>query len=196
MTTRPTWTLRTLDESELDALYQARIGPDFPSAERPSLAAMHRHMQDGLQTILMMNDGHEDAAYAVCAEANGIVLVTLLAVFADKRGGGHGTMLLSLLRAHYASARAILLEVEDPADAEDGNDRTIREKRIAFYQRNGYAFLEGIHHVSFGIHLLLMAQPLHDSLAEIRASAIPDVRAIYNKILPESHWSRVVTKEI
>lgn len=196
MRTNPTWSLRPLAEGELDSLYTRRIAEDFPSDERPSLPAMHRHMQNGLQQILMMTDGEEDAAYAVCAEANGIVLVSLLAVFADRRGGGHGSRLLALLKEQYAGARAIVLEVEDPKDAEDAAAVQTREKRIAFYERNGYHFLEGIRHDSFGVHLLVMATPLGDALENIRATAVEDLRAIYHRILPEHLWEYVTTKEM
>lgn len=196
MTTNQKWHLRKLSETELDALYTGRMEEDFPSAERPSLNAMHIHMQKGLQEILMMTDGTRDAAYAVCAEANGIVLVTLLAVFKEGRGSGHGTRLLELLRKHYAQKRAILLEVEDPADAEDNADEVTRTKRISFYKRNGYRFLEGIDHHSFGVHLLLMAFPLEDTFDNLRASAVEDVQAIYHVIIPAEKLHRVTTREM
>lgn len=193
--TKTSWKLRTLDISELDALYRERIEPDFPRAERPSLAAMHRHLEEGVQTILMMTDGQADAAYAVCAQANGIVLVTLLAVFAECRGGGRGGALLALLAAQFAQSRAIVLEVEDPLDAEDAEDRKTRARRIAFYRRNGYASLQGVRHDSFGVHLLLMALPQQDTLESVRASLVADMQAIYHRILPDALWMRVTTRE-
>lgn len=195
MDTNTPWRLRALDESQLDALYEVRIGPDFPSVERPNLAAMHRHMQNDLQTIWVMTDGTRDAAYAVCARAKGIILVTLLAVYKEMRGGGIGTTLLNLLREQYGDSRAIVLEVEDPADAADEADRTIRQKRIAFYERFGYQFLEGIEHVSFGVRLLLMALPVTDSLTNVRANAVQDIQAIFDNILPASLRANVVTTE-
>lgn len=195
MSNKPTRTLRRLDESELDTLYTTRIAPDFPRNERPSLAAMHTHMERSLQDIFIMTNGTEDEAYAVCAEANDIVLITLLAVFADKRGGGRGTALLGLLRAHYADRRALILEVEDPKDANSDDELATRSKRIAFYERNGYRFFSNISHVSFDVPLLLMALPLTDTFEAARSTALDDMHAVYRKILPEKHWPRVVTTE-
>lgn len=189
------WTLRKLEESELDDLYIHHIEKDFPSSERPNLPAMHRHMKENLQQILMMTDGREDAAYAVCAHANGLVLVTLLAVFEGKRGGGRGSALLSLLREYYADTRAIVLEVEDPEFAEDYADLETRNKRIAFYERNGYRRFEGVRHLSFGVRLELMGLPIKDSFDQVRIGIVEDIRAIYRIILPESRWERVVTSE-
>lgn len=193
------WALRPMQEEELDTLYAERIEVDFPSAERPSIAAMHRHVHNGLQNVWIMTeetpDGVRDAAYAVCAEANGIVLVTLLAVFAENRGGGRGSALLSLLRAQYEGKRAIVLEVEDPKDATDAADLNTRERRIAFYERNGYRFLTGLEHISFGVPLLPMAVPIVDTMENLRQSAVQDLQAIYHHILPEHLWPRVTTRE-
>lgn len=190
------WVLRRVKKEELDQLYTTRMEEDFPSAERPSLPAMQRHLREDLQEIWIMADQDgEEVAYAACAQARGIVLVTLLAVFAEHRGGGHGTTLLELLQAHYAAERAVLLEVEDPQEAADEEDLLIRQRRIAFYERNGYRMLSGIDHVSFGIRLLLMALPLEDSFENIRRTAVEDVREVYHIILPPERWERVITKE-
>lgn len=184
-----------LSAPELDALYEGRIRADFPSAERPSLPAMRRHLRDGLQTVWMMSSVQGDEGYAVCAEANGIVFVTLLAVYKEKRGGGRGTALLSLLRGHYQHSRGILLEVETPEDASDARARLVREKRIAFYARSGYHLLEGLAHESFGVPLRIMALPLEDTAEGLRASAAEDIQAAYHRILPKEHWGQVTTRE-
>lgn len=196
MTSPTKWTLKPLKSDALDTLYTTRIEKDFPSNERPSLPAMQRHLREGVQVIWLMSDGARDAAYAVCAETNGLALVTLLAVYPDMRGGGHGTTLLALLAAQYAGRRAIVLEVEDPQKATDEADLTIRRKRIAFYERAGYRMLQGIEHISFGVPLLLMAYPLADTIENIRASAVGDLRAMYRHILPEGLWARVTTREM
>lgn len=194
MTTQATnWSLRKLRESELDTLYIQRIEPDFPSAERPSLPAMHRHMQHDLQTIYIMHNDTDDFAYAVCAEANDIILVTLLAVYKENRGGGYGSALLALLKETYADKRAIILEVENPEDAEDVGEHATRERRIAFYERNGYTLLPDIAHISFDVPLLVMALPLADTLVDIDKSAVDDLKTIYHIILPENRWEKVVT---
>lgn len=196
MTTPSKWRLRQLREDELDALYTTRIEKDFPSAERPNLAAMHRHMREGLQDIFIMSGNGEDVAYAVCAEENGLALITLLAVYPGLRGGGYGTLLLTLLAAQYANRRGILLEVENPAQAADEADRATREKRIAFYLRAGYVPLEGIEHESFGVSLLLMVLPLADTIDALRATAVGDTRALFDKILPPALRPNITTRRI
>ncbi len=195
MHTDPKWRLRPLEASELDELYQTRMETDFPSAERPNLSAMRRHMRENLQEIFVLTDGQRDAAYAVCAEANGVILVTLLAVYAEQRGQGTGTALMACLKERYADRRAILLEVEDPDKAADEKERHTRERRIAFYRRASYQQLAGVSHTSFGIPLLPMALPLTDTLANVRASIAMDMEAIYHKILPEWLWAQVITKD-
>jgi len=186
--------LRVMRPEELKALYKNHIELDFPSAERPNLRAMHRHVAQGLQDFWLIADGEMDAGYAICARFGRAILVTLLSIYPERRGKGLGTRLLSLLKQQYADTGAILLEVEDPAGADTAEDRRIRERRIAFYMRSGYCFLPEIEHVSFGVPLLIMALPLADNLAKIRASVGDDLTNIYHRILPESLWNRVLTR--
>jgi len=187
--------LRPIKLEELDDLYKQRIESDFPSAERPPLAGLRYQYTAGLQDILLLHTAERDVAYAVCAQENGVALISLLAVFKEKRGGGCGTALLGRLKAHYGHLRAILIEVEDPARAANAADRKTREKRIAFYQRAGYRFLEGIDHVCFGVPLLPMALALTEPLQSVRKTAVRDLEALYRKILPKHLWGQVVTRE-
>lgn len=196
MSTAQKHTLREIhSETELNALYHARIRADFPSAERPSLAAMRLHIREGLQTVWVMTGEPGDEAYAACAEANGIMFITLLAVYKEKRGAGRGAALLSLLRGRYRHSRGVLLEVETPEDAADADERRLREKRIAFYARNGYRLLEGIAHESFGVPLHIMSLPLADTAESLRASAVQDIQAAYHRILPKPLWNQVISRE-
>lgn len=195
MTTARRWQLRAMRPEELTALYNDHIRRDFPSEERPHLSAMRRHVEKGLQEIYFLHDGHADAAYAVCAEANDIVLITLLAVFAGNRGRGHGTALLSLLKDRYQGKRAILLEVDDPGEAADDAERAVRQKRIAFYRRAGYLRLHGVVNQCFGVRLLMLALPLADQPQAVRKSAAADIQAVYRKILPKWLWPQVVTTD-
>lgn len=188
------WRLRVMDPGELDALYKNHMEKDFPSAERPNLKAMRRHVREGLQEVLLLSGGKADAGYSVLAEANGVMLITLLAIFPQKRGQGLGTILLTLLQARYKAKRAILLEVEDPAMAEGAADKKIREKRVAFYERSGYMLIDEVEHTSFGVPLLLMALPLADTMERVRAGVVHDVQAAYARVLPETLLPRVVTR--
>ncbi len=187
--------LRPIKLEELDDLYKQRIESDFPSAERPPLAGLRYQYTAGLQEILLLRIAKRDVAYAVCAQENGVALISLLAVFKEKRGGGFGTALLGELKAHYGHLRAILIEVEDPARATSAADRKTREKRIAFYQRAGYRFLEGVDHVCFGVPLLPMAISLADSPENVRKTAASDLQALYHRILPKHLWGQVITSE-
>lgn len=185
--------LHKLSENELDKLYNTHIEVDFPRNERPSRNAMHYHMQEGLQEVLLLYDGAEPVAYTALAQANGVVLITLLAVFADKRNQGYGTTLLTLLTERYADKRAMALEVEVPQDAADSAERAVREKRISFYQRSGFHLLEHIKHIAFDVPLMLMSQALCDTDDGVAASAVLDIAAIYDIILPGQIRGRVRT---
>lgn len=188
------WRLRTVKTEEYSTLYTSHIATSFPRNERPSEAQLLHHLERELQEILLMTDGERDVAFCVLAEANGIALVTLLAVYEGEREKGLGSVLLSLLRRAYADRRGILLEIEDSKDAENDADRAIRERRVHFYTRAGFQFIRGVTHDCFGVPLLPMALPLRDSFENIEKTAVADLTAAYHKILPESIWGRVVTR--
>lgn len=194
--TSPAWHLRPIKQEEYDALYTAHIETNFPSSERPSRNALRYHMQHDLQEVFILTNGEEDVGYCVCAKAQNIVLVSLLAIYDGHREKGYGSVLLACLQEHYADLRGILLEIEDPNDAETPEDVDIRNRRMAFYKRAGYHLLDDIEHLCFDVPLLPMALPLGDSLTALHAAAVDDLTAIYHTILPKPLWNQVLTRFI
>lgn len=73
----------------------------------------------------------------VCSEK--YLYISFIAVTPGVQGRGYGSKILALLRQTYPK-KALLVEVETPDAAAFNCDQ--REKRIAFYERNGFVDLD------------------------------------------------------
>lgn len=182
--------LRTLSAGEAGALYDAHMKADFPASERPHRHTIVSQVEQGLLTAFEMTDGLAAYAYALAVTDADYVLYTHLAVFPQHRGGGHGTRLLSLLGEAFAGVRVELLEVENPDAAQDPAERRTRERRIAFYQRAGYAVAGGLRYVLFGVDMWLMTR-IHGGEAPRPEELIPQVQAFYHKLLEPKYYAEV-----
>jgi len=72
-----------------------------------------------------------------------------LAVHPEARSGGIGAQCFAhvLKRAIDAGMRALIWEVEDPAECDEGARRDQANRRIAFYRRQGALILTGINYI-------------------------------------------------
>ena len=129
---------RLLTEKETEKWYREELCEAFAPQEcKPlldifSLIANHRYELWGLF------EGKKLLGYAALWKAPGVPLVLLdyLGVTARRRNSGLGAEILRRLRTqgHLIVAES---EEEVPGDREEANQ--IRRRRIAFYQRNGFA---------------------------------------------------------
>lgn len=175
--------LRRLEIAEFSALY-ARMARDFPRNERPPKAAIRSLIQRGLNDAWIMQTAGQDAAYALCARHEGAVLVTHLAVYAERRGGGVGTRLLELLAAQYADAARLIVEVERVEDAKSEADTATRQKRIAFYERCDYVGYPKLPYKIWRVPMMLMVRPLSGAPLPADAALRADLKALYGFLLP------------
>lgn len=190
------YTLRTLDIPAVKTLYEAHMLADFPADERPPLKGLIRQVESGFLTAQVMTDGKKDYAYVLAAVYQDYVLYTHLAVYPEHRSGGFGSKLLSLLHQAYATRRVELVEVENPAVAKDEDDRTLQERRIAFYERAGYRLVPHIHYVLFGVDMLLMTHTREGAGTPLPQEVGDTLRALYFTQLPEKdrhHFSLTIT---
>ncbi len=147
--------IRSLEDERYDAyldLYQT----SFPLNEQMLVSALNRTVREiasGEETasaiVVAPDDAGEVVAmahYEAYDERRGAVL-WYLAVALGKRGIGIGSGVYKAITARILrerpSTRAFVYEIERPEDAE-GHHRTLAERRIAFYRRNGAKLLGGI----------------------------------------------------
>ncbi len=130
-------TLKTMSDTQTRLLYEHQMRRDFPPSELKSLAAILKMKREGTYDVLGAYLDGVLVAYALCycPKEGRIVLLDYLAVEADMRSRGIGTLLLAVLREHYSpQADTILIECERPKTAP--NELEAR-KRIGFYTQAG-----------------------------------------------------------
>lgn len=169
------WHIKPLNASVVHDLYTQRMIHDFPQAELPPQDTLTQLVRSGLAEAFILTDDTQDTAYAIVARGDGVILITHLAVFSELRGGGHGSRMLSLLSEKYQSEGTLVVEVDAPDAPVDDDERRIRERRIVFYERAGYALLPDVQYHFNGIDMRLMTYP---------GLPAADIQKLTNAMLP------------
>ncbi len=177
-------TLSPLNPAAFDALYK-RMRADFPANERPPRAVLRRNILRGDCEAWILSDAQGgEAAYALCTGFESAVLVTHLAAYAERRGQGVGTELLRQLARQYAGASRLIVEVERPGDTADPEQRTLRERRIAYYERAGFVCYPALEYSIWRVPMYLMVKPLGGAALPDEEQLKRDLRGAYARLLP------------
>lgn len=109
---------------------------DFHRAEiKPFWLILWLRLTGGYGGYGCYEDGKRAGYMLLCRDGE-YTLLDYYAIEPEYRSKGYGS---AFFRAVCGRLPGLLLEVEDPAFAQDGADREKRERRIAFYARNGCA---------------------------------------------------------
>ncbi len=122
---------------QLQAIYDA----SFPPSERVPFDALANSIAAGREKLLIAEAGNRVLGLAVYRFISGMRMAYLeyIAVDPTIRSQGTGTLLMDAGKADVLREPAIdgiIFEVEAP-EAADGEEKTTRERRIAFYMRRG-----------------------------------------------------------
>lgn len=143
-------TLRELDREELLWLHETEMQEAFPPEELKPYAAMEALCQSGAYHPMGAFQGEDLLGYALLWESPGgrYLLIDYLGVTASRRNGGLGAEILRLLQERFRDLDGILVESEAP---DGGAQDALRQRRMNFYRRCGYTFLN-YDCVLFGVH--------------------------------------------
>lgn len=134
-------TLRDLSLEELLVLHRTELHEAFPAAELKPYAAMAHLCRRGAYHPIGAFEGAALVGYAILWSSpdERYVLIDYLGVTKARRNGGLGGEILRLLAERYAALDGILVESEAP---EGGATDALRRRRLGFYQRNGFTFMD------------------------------------------------------
>ena len=143
-------TLREMTLEELRALRETEMPMDYPPTELKPFAAMETLYGRGVYHPVGAYDGGALLGYALLWDAPGkeYILIDYLGVPAAKRNRGLGGTILRLLADQFAGYDSIIVESEAP---EGGPEDALRRRRMDFYRRAGFTFLD-YDCVLFGVH--------------------------------------------
>ena len=179
--------LKLLDKQELTDLYQNEMVFDFPKAELKPLRAMLRLMDMGQYVPLLITDDEgSPLGYAMLwlPRARNGALLEYLGVLRGKRNGGLGTQILPLLAERYGQ---LFGEAEAPT-SDDPAENDLRQRRIAFYERNGFRVLD-YECALFGVHYRALIRGAEDVTAE---ELLQVHQSIYRRHFPPALYQRFI----
>jgi GNAT superfamily N-acetyltransferase len=158
--------LKTLDAGELTRLYNTELVRAFPPSELKPLKSMLNLMEQNRYEALGMYDADGLHGYALTWLEPGIpfALLDYFGTLEGQRGSGLGTRMLDMLSAHYKDYRGIFGEAEGAFSA-DPEEKSLQERRLAFYERNGFRY-GGYDCALFGVHYLTLIRGDEDVTAE------------------------------
>jgi RimJ/RimL family protein N-acetyltransferase len=166
---------RAADFSRVADIYETRLTKDFKRSERRPLSTIRRKWeQEEYEAFLLMRGG-ETLGYAFFVRNGNNYLFDYLAIAEGHRDEGLGTLFLRKLGDCFDDADCILSEVDDPDKAADAEERTLCEKRMQFYLRNGY-LKTGVTARVFGVDYRLLEVPCG------REHTDEEVRTVYTEL--------------
>ena len=147
-----------LDLPEIREAYRLLVRNTFPDDERKPLSMIERAVARGRYRCFGAKTDGELAGCAFFAilpgESGTDALLDYLSVREDLRGQGIGGQFLAgLMETEFPAFRTAILEVNDP-DFAEGEEKQLRERRLAFYQRCGFlqtAVRANVFHVDYRI---------------------------------------------
>ena len=110
----------------------------FPAHERRDFSNLADDFGEGYELFAVFGEDHF-AGLVVLLTFEDITHILYLAVKPELYGQGYGSRILTEIRNRYPGHR-IIADLERPETGTPNEDQ--REKRIAFYQKNGYRFTE------------------------------------------------------
>ncbi len=189
--------VRALGVKEAREIYRAHITLDFPREERKPWLRIRRAWMDGRYSAYALYDGDVPAAYAFFCFEKGAeaALMDYFAVVSPRRGQGIGSLFLRMLAPRLTASgyRLILIEAEDPGDAPSGEERMLRERRIAFYMRAGTADT-GLRFRVYGVRyaVLILGTP---GAGEGGAAVAEEYARLYRHMLGERRFKARFSRE-
>ena len=195
--------IKPLELEEARAVYIGHAHQDFPSDELKPFSMIEKlwnnrcyfgygfYETDGNNETTEIKSSEpvlRAYAFLVADDSTNMLLLDYFAVCEESREKGYGSYALSLLKENCMDFGGILFEVEDDTCTEDEEEKVIRRRRIAFYEKCGVIMTDTKSHV-FGVDYKLMVMPLadKDSVRQIDEK----LTSMYKLMLPKSVFESV-----
>lgn len=184
--------VRRLHQEEISHIYKTYMSQDFPAQELKPLGRILKSMEQGYGFSLGIYKEQELMGYAVFIVTKDCALLDYFAVVEANRGKGVGHEAFRLLKAYFEEnlpeINGIYIEAERINKARNEKERTVRSRRIAFYQSCGCEMTE-LESRLFGVDYSILYCPLGAS--SVRPS-LAAVDRIYRTMFKKIHFNCLV----
>lgn len=152
-----------LDLKTVKDVYEKRLILDFPKDEVKPLATIINGFNNGIYDAYGYFEAGKLLAYAFFVIDKNCRLLDYLAVSPKVRGSGVGSRFLQALKTELKdSCELVIIESENPDAAQNEQQKSLRERRVAFYLKNG-AVTTGSTAKIFGVDYKILALPLSEN---------------------------------
>ena len=180
------FTVETLSLPQVRAIYRERIKRDFPRDELKPLKKIEGAIARNEYVCFGATRGGEILAYAYFVklkeDGKPCALFDYYAVRQDLRGQNIGSMFIqALMQGPLREMDCVVLEADDPDYAKTPGEKDIRNRRLAFYLRNGLRDT-GVTATVFGAQFKILTLPVGNPVSP--ALVRRKYAALYRSQLP------------
>lgn len=191
--------VRKLTLIQTKEIYDTHMRADFPPEELKPFCMIEdmwkrgHYFAYGFYETVQADGTEEDLlcayAFLVADNEKQMLLLDYFAAAENVRGQGYGSIALGQLKKVCSDWRGIIIEVEDNELELEESIRNIRNRRIAFYTRNGCRMTDTRSRV-FGVDYRIMILPVRDERAgECMAQKVTDIyRCMHHERLLEKNF--------
>lgn len=187
--------VKNINIEQLNDLYENHLEHDFPKSELKSLSMIRSYMEQGIYTIYGLYEEKELLAYALFMhnKDSGFQLLDYFASNRKYRSMGYGSTLLAMLKQEDTISQGYIIEVETVRTANNEEEKTQRERRIAFYEKNGLRKV-AIRASVFGVEFDILYLPLRWDGEDTQI--YEELKAIYLLMFGEETYKKHATIEM
>lgn len=168
---------RNLTLDQCRDIYDTYLCHDFPADEVKPFSVIRDAFDRGAYSAKGFYENGQLQGYAFFHREKNWILLDYFAVCSGIRGQGIGSRIFALIRESLQPGETLFIEAEKPNE-EDPATLTIRQRRIAFYRRNG-ATMSGVLGWAFGVCYRLLYCGNHISDDDVEQG----MKAVYASLL-------------
>ena len=180
--------LRRLTQDKFWEIFHTLLQEDFPQSEIREKENFENLWEKERYLALGWYENEQLTGYAFfISGGEDTLLLDYFAIHASKRGKGSGSLFLEAFRKYFEQeVNYIVLEAENPQFALDEKDQELREKRIAFYEKNN-SFFSGVTTTVLDDHYQILVLPTQEEQrADMDWAAL--MERIYGIIFPQKAY--------
>ena len=177
---------KPLQLKEIEAIYKEHMLCDFPPGEIKPIQFIEKLLNNCRYKCYGFYNGADNRllayAFTMADDIGNMLLLDYFAVCADIRGKGYGSQAIMLLKEACREWDGMIIEVEDDDSTDAEEEKTLRRRRISFYERN-HVRMTAEKSTAFDVDYKLMILPLGNERAEENLGE--KLSSIYRQMLPE-----------
>lgn len=178
---------RSLSIADIEFIYKNYMVNDFPKDELKPLSMIKKSISKSQYECFGIYSNDELCGYAFFVCLDKLCLLDYLAILSDRRGTGIGSEFIDLLKNEMSKFDIVICEADNP-DYSNGKELEIRQKRVSFYFRNGFADTTVTTNV-FGAEFKLLE--LNMGKIHSRDEVIEAYSSLYKSFLPPAAYNKV-----